>query len=97
MADLNSVFSKAPGIVSRKTENEYVLVPVIDNIADMNSVFILNETGAFIWENIDGRNTIGEIIEKLVTEFEIEKETATEDVLGLFDRMKEFLIISSRG
>lgn len=97
MADLDSVFSKAPGIVSRKTENEYVLVPVIDNIADMNSVFILNETGAFIWENIDGRSTIGEIIEKLVTEFEIEKETATEDVLSFFDRMKEFLIISSRG
>lgn len=96
MADLDSVFSKAPGIVSRKTGNEYVLVPVIDNIADMNSVFILNETGAFIWEKIDGVNTVGEIIEKLVTEFEIEKETATEDVLSFFDRMKDFLIIGDK-
>ncbi|NSW93526.1 MAG: PqqD family protein [Bacteroidales bacterium] len=96
MADLDSVFSKAPGIVSRKTGNEYVLVPVIDNIADMNSVFILNETGAFIWEKIDGENTVGEIIEKLVTEFDIEKETATEDVLSFFNRMKDFLIISDK-
>lgn len=93
MTDLDSVFSKSPGIVSRKTGNEYVLVPVIDNIADMNSVFILNETGAFIWENINGKNTIGEIIEKLVTEFETEKETAIEDVLDFCKKMKDFLII----
>lgn len=93
MPDLNSVFSKSSGIVSRKTENEYVLVPVIDNIADMNTVFILNETGAFIWDNIDGKNTIGEIIEKLVTEFETKKETATEDVLSFCKEMKDFLII----
>ena len=38
MADLKSVPSKSPSIVTRKTGNEYVLVPVANNIADMNSV-----------------------------------------------------------
>ena len=65
MTDLKSVFSHSPDIVTRKTGNEYVLVPVANNIADMNSVYTLNETGAFIWELIDGKRNIEEIINSL--------------------------------
>jgi hypothetical protein len=54
MINLKSVFSHSTDIVTRKTGSEYVLVPVANNIADMNSVYTLNETGAFIWEHING-------------------------------------------
>ena len=93
MVDLKSVPSHSPSIVTRKTGNEYVLVPVTDNIADMNSVYTLNETGAFIWEQIDGKNNINNIIEKLTAEFDIDNDTARSDVLAFMNEMNKYLII----
>jgi len=58
MIDLNSVVSHSPEIVTKKTGNEYVLVPLASNIADMNRLFTLNESGAFIWELIDGKKNV---------------------------------------
>jgi Coenzyme PQQ synthesis protein D (PqqD). len=94
MADLNTVYSKSPSVVTRKTGNEYVLVPVANNIADMNSVYTLNETGAFIWEHIDGKRYVNDLIEALVKEFEIDEKTASEDVFSFIAEMKKYLIVN---
>jgi len=94
MADLNTVLSHSPSVVTRKTGNEYILVPIANNIADMDSVFTLNETGAFIWEMIDGNRTVGEIIEALTYEYETDITTAEEDILEFIETMRRYLIIS---
>ena len=91
--NLKSVPVRSASIVTRKTGNEYVLVPVANNIADMNSVYTLNETGAFLWEMIDGRKTISDLIESLISEYEIDKETAVADVMSFIEEMKKYLII----
>ncbi len=93
MADLKSIPLHSPSIVTRKTGNEYVLVPIVNNIADMNSVYTLNETGAFIWELIDGKKSVGDLIEALTKEYEIDKDTATLDVFSLMGKMSKYLII----
>jgi len=94
MSDLQSVFSHSPSVVTRKTGSEYVLVPIANNIADMNSVYTLNETGAFIWDQIDGKRDLNEIILKLTGEYEIDEPTAREDVLNFIERMQKYLIIN---
>jgi hypothetical protein len=93
MMDLKSILTHSPSIVSRKTGNEYVLVPITNNIADMHSVFTLNETGAFIWEQIDGKRTVEDIIATLTTEYDIDSKIAGEDVLSYIDKMSKYLII----
>ena len=94
MTGLNSILSHSPAVVTRKTGNEYVLVPVANNIADMNSVYTLNETGAFIWEQINGKKSVLEIIAALTEEYEIDEETAQKDVLDFVKNMNEYLIVS---
>jgi hypothetical protein len=93
MADLKSVLSRSSSVVTRKTGNEYVLVPVTDNIADMDSVYTLNETGAFIWEQIDGKRTVGEIIEKIIIEYEIDEKKAVSDLFSFMENMRNYLIL----
>jgi hypothetical protein len=93
MINLNSVPSRSASVVTRKTGNEYVLVPVTDNIADMDSVYTLNETGAWIWEQIDGTRTISDIIILLTDEFDIGQDSATADVLDFLTKMNDYLII----
>jgi len=90
---LKSVYTHSPDIVTRKTGNEYVLIPVTNNIADMNSVFTLNETGAFIWELIDGEKNVGELINAVTEEYEINYESAETDVVSFIANMSNYLII----
>ena len=93
MVDLKSILCQSGSIVTRKTGNEYVLVPITNNIADMNSVYTLNETGAFLWEQIDGKRTVEEIINVLISEYDIDKQNAESDVLDFIDNMSKYLII----
>jgi len=93
MIELNSIPSHSPSVVTRKTGNEYVLVPVTGNIADMDSVYALNETGAFIWEQIDGKKSLGDLIAALTGEYEIDYETAKSDLLDFVAEMRQYLII----
>jgi Coenzyme PQQ synthesis protein D (PqqD) len=93
MMNLKSIPSHSPSVVTRKTGNEYVLVPVTNNIADMDSVYTLNETGAFIWEHIDGNRSLESIIEILISEYDTDTETAESDLLDFVNKMNEYLII----
>jgi methyltransferase-like protein len=94
MAGLKSILSHSASVVTRKTGNEYVLVPIANNIADMNSVYTLNETGAFIWEQIDGKRDVEEIIAALTEEYDIDKTTASDDVFEFIENMSKYLIIN---
>jgi Coenzyme PQQ synthesis protein D (PqqD) len=93
MAGLKSILSQSASVVTRKTGNEYVLVPITNNIADMNSVYTLNETGAFIWEQIDGKRSVEDIIIELTNEYDIDKQNAESDVFTFIENMSKYLII----
>jgi Coenzyme PQQ synthesis protein D (PqqD) len=93
MAGMKSILSHSQSVVTTKTGNEYVLVPVANNIADMNSVYTLNETGAFIWEHIDGKKTVEEIITDLMSEYDVDFERASKDVFSFIDDMSRYLIV----
>ena len=58
---LDSVFRKAENIVSRKVMDETLLVPITGELASMDNLYSLNETGAFIWEALDGSRPLAEI------------------------------------
>jgi hypothetical protein len=94
MTGLKSVLSHSSSVVTRKTGSEYVLVPITNNIADMNSVFTLNETGAFIWELIDGKRDVDEIITELTKEYDIDAESAEADVMAFIEKMNRYLIVT---
>jgi len=93
MTSLKSIVSQSTLIVPRKTGNEYVLVPITNNIADMNSVYTLNETGAFIWEKIDGKRNLEDIIAALIDEYDIDNKSAESDVFSFIENLSEYLII----
>jgi len=90
--EINDVFKTNPEIIGRKVSDEFILVHLNDDIADMDSIYTINEVGAFIWENINGKNTIQNIIDKVITEFEVKENEAKEDVISFFDEIEKFII-----
>ncbi|HCC71449.1 MAG TPA: hypothetical protein DEQ09_09925 [Bacteroidales bacterium] len=93
MINLQTVYSHSPKIVARDTGDEYVLVPVTNNIADMKSVYTLNSTGSFIWDHINGSRTVKDIVDATEEKFDVDNKQALDDVLSFLNDMKEYLII----
>ena len=60
----------------------------------MNSVYTLNETEAFLWEQLDGKRNLGEIISLLTNEYDIDEVTAENDVAEFVEKMRKFLVIN---
>ena len=62
---LDKVYTKSDSIVFRKIADEFILVPIRQNVGDLESIYTLNETAARIWELIDGKIKVKEIKENL--------------------------------
>lgn len=91
MISLSSIPSHSPSVVSKKIKGEYLLVPLASNIADMDSLFRLNETGAFIWDSIDGHRSVSEIIRLISEEFEADGEEAEKDAMEFLTAIEKFI------
>jgi hypothetical protein len=58
-------------------------------MGDLESIYSLNETAARVWELLDGRRTLAEILELLVQEFEVASVTAETDLRVLVEQLAE--------
>jgi len=78
--DFALIYTKDKQFVEKSIGEEKVLVPLSDNVADMNHVFTLNEVGTFVYDEIDGKKSIGEIFKDLLNEYDVEEEVALTDL-----------------
>lgn len=87
--ELHQVYRRDPNIVSRQIGGEMILVPIRQNVGDMEHIYTLNETARRIWELLDGQRSLQEIHSQLVEEFEIDERQAREDLLELVQGLQE--------
>lgn len=87
-----AVLKKSENVVFRKIENEYILVPIKSNAAELDYIYTLNEVGARIWELIDGTRTVGDIRDIICSEYEVTPETAVADLDAL---LAELVVLST--
>ena len=78
---LDKVFRKSDAMAFRKIGDEYILVPIRQGVGDLESIYTLNETGARIWELIDGTAKGTDIRDKVVEEFDVTPQEAEEDLV----------------
>ena len=92
MISLDQIYEKDPSMVSREIAGEAILVPIRQNVGDLESIYTLNETAARAWELIDGQKTLSDIRDVIVEEFEVDKRQAQEDLIEL---MSDLVSISA--
>lgn len=80
-------------MVLRAIADENILVPGADTVLDLNGLFVLTETGAFIWNLLPGVKSENEIVEKMLGEYDVDRETAEKDVTEFLERLRRFGII----
>ena len=80
MSFLDKVYKKSDSIVFRKIADEFILVPIRQNVGDLESISTLNEVAARIWELIDGKKKVREIKDVILDEYEVTPEKSETDI-----------------
>ena len=76
--------------VLREIAGSYVIVPVGDDVVDFSSMITVNETGAYLWNELQNDVTIDELCEKLLAEYEgVTTAEAKADIVNFVSVLKE--------
>ena len=73
--------------------DDYMLVPVGDKIEQFNGTVVLNEVAAFLVGKMKTDITEEQLIDLVMEEYEVDKETAKEDIEKVILDMKKIGII----
>ena len=89
MPEIDQAFQKNENFVFRQIDDETILVPIKNNVGDMESIYNLNEVGAFVWEHLDGDKTLLDIKSMVAEEFEVAPEDAERDLMKFVGQLEE--------
>lgn len=79
----------------QKVGASYVAVAVGETSKQFHGMIRLNETGAFLWNKMTECDcTEEELVEALLAEYEIDRETATRDVKRMLDGLKAYPVFA---
>ena len=82
--DLDGIYAPSDDVVAREIEGELIIVPLVSGIGDLeDELFSFNETGREIWNRLNGKKTLKNIILELAAEYDCPSEEIEADVLGL--------------
>jgi hypothetical protein len=85
---LDAVCIASDDLVVREIEGELIIVPLVSGIGDMeDELYSLNDTGRAIWEKLDGKKKLRDVVAELLAEFEASPGEIERDVLGLAEEL----------
>ena len=88
-------FQTNPNYIHRNIAGKSVLISVGGNIANFNGYIQLNETAAFLWQQLDTPKTIPELVSAMREEFDVSKEAALADVKEFLDELAKSGMVSA--
>jgi hypothetical protein len=71
--DDKKIFRKNKDMVHRVIGGETILLPVYKNSEEINCIYTLNPSAAWVWDMVDGKKTIGQIKKKTLDSFKTEQ------------------------
>ena len=90
-------YRKNNNIVTRCIAGQTILVPVTSNVADLNSIFVLNEVGTRIWTLMDHHTTLDRLAEAVMQEYEVESAEASRSILEFVNSLCEAHLAEAEG
>ena len=79
----------------QKVGGSYIAVAVGETSKTFHGMVRLNETGAFLWKKMAQADvTVGELVDALLAEYDVDRETASRDVENLVNQFRESGILA---
>ena len=94
---MDTIYSKNADFVQREVAGECILIPVRRQLTDVNSLYVLNETGAALWRRIDGKTPLQDIATDFLNEFDVTQAQIEKDVASLIEDLLSIHAIQEAG
>lgn len=90
MTDTNKVYRKNPSIISKIIGEEFILVPIREDIGDLaGKIYILKGTGVRIWELLNGKRTVLDIKDIILKEFNVKSDEVENDIISFLRQLED--------
>lgn len=83
------------GFVLRNIMGDNILSPAGSMIKDFKATVIMNDLSAFVWGKLQEEVTQDELLEAILAEYEVDRETASTDLEDLLTKFKDYGIIEA--
>ena len=80
-------------VVLREIAGENLLIPVGQTALKIHGMITLSESGLLLWKRLQTECTEDELVEALLTEYQVDRETAAADVKAFIRQMQEVGIL----
>lgn len=80
-------YERNPDYIFRKVVDELVLVPIHQDVADMDCIYTMNPVGAFVWERLDQPATRAELQTAMLGEYDAEPRAVAADLESFLREM----------
>ena len=84
-------------VVLRHVAGEHMLVPAVTREVDLDSLFLLNTTGVFVWELLDGQTRTADLGAAVAGKFGIDPAQAAADVAGFLASLQARNLVEPAG
>lgn len=83
------IYRKSDNIIEIELKNETVIVLTASEVVDLenNTLFVLNETAKELWQRIDGKSKVLDIISYLESIYEVNKDDLKNDIFELLGEL----------
>lgn len=90
---LEKIYARNTNVIVRAINNEYVIVPLHTNLNKAETLYTINPTGVFIWNNLDGKLSLLDIRNLLTKEYEVTENEANTDLIAFIEAIEDILIL----
>lgn len=80
-------------LVLREIAGDYALIPIGNTIIKNNGLFSLSETGARIWELLPQADGVKQLVDALLEEYDVDRETLSRDVDEFLEQLRQLEIL----
>ena len=81
------------GFILREVAGSYLVVAVGNAVKEFGGIVNLNETGAFLWRLLEKSSTEPAMVDALLNEYEVDRETAEKDVKAFVEKLTEAKLV----
>jgi Coenzyme PQQ synthesis protein D (PqqD) len=93
----SSVFQRTKDVVCRGVGAESILVPIRNNVGNLDFVYTLSPVAARIWALLDGVKTADAIVDEICAEYDADRETVQADMAALIHDLAGVSLIARVG
>ena len=85
---LAACYEKDSSMVYREIGGESILVPVRRHMADLDSIYALDEVGSRIWALLEPDRSLRDLCDVLLAEYDVDRATLSGDLLDFVGQLE---------